>query len=173
MFQRKILEAYYIVLGKPTLSEQLQPDRLNLFRNGVTWLHHSVNILTLKYLFSGVLILNSTITFSKSDPSITFFDKFGPLLEVKLGTKGIWWCWFRDRQLFFKFCAKLIQCLLLFFEEILVNETQYNGIFKSANSGHSFSTRFFYKQTSEPHCCVFLKWNLRKCKPHAYKNMCV
>ena len=112
MFQRKDLEAYYIVLGKPTLSEQLEPDRLNLFRNGVTWLYYSVNILTLKYLFSGVLILNSTITFSKSDPRITFFCKFGPLLEMKLGTKGIWWCWFRDRQLFFKFCAKLIQCLI-------------------------------------------------------------
>ena len=30
-FQPKVLEAYYIVLEKPTLNEQLQPDRLNLF----------------------------------------------------------------------------------------------------------------------------------------------
>ena len=36
MFQRKALEAYYIVLEKPTLNEQLEPERLNLFRNGVT-----------------------------------------------------------------------------------------------------------------------------------------
>ena len=34
--QRKVLEAYYIVLEKPTLNDQLEPDRLNLFRNGVT-----------------------------------------------------------------------------------------------------------------------------------------
>ena len=33
---RKVLEAYYIVLEKPTLNDQLEPDRLNLFRNGVT-----------------------------------------------------------------------------------------------------------------------------------------
>ena len=35
-FQRKVLEAYYIVLEKPSLSDQFEPDRLNLFRNGVT-----------------------------------------------------------------------------------------------------------------------------------------
>ena len=35
-FQRKVLEAYYIVLEKPSLNDQLEPDRLNLFRNGVT-----------------------------------------------------------------------------------------------------------------------------------------
>ena len=35
MFQRKVLEAYHIVLENPTLNEQLEPDRLNLFRNGV------------------------------------------------------------------------------------------------------------------------------------------
>ena len=35
-FQRKVLEAYYIVLEKPTLNDQLEPDILNLFRNGVT-----------------------------------------------------------------------------------------------------------------------------------------
>ena len=35
-FQRKVLEAYYIVLEEPTLNDQLDPDRLNLFRNGVT-----------------------------------------------------------------------------------------------------------------------------------------
>ena len=35
-FQRKILEAYYIVLLRPTLNDQLEPDRINLFRNGVT-----------------------------------------------------------------------------------------------------------------------------------------
>ena len=29
MFQRKVLEAYYIVLEKPTLNEQLEPGRLN------------------------------------------------------------------------------------------------------------------------------------------------
>ena len=34
--QRKVLEAYYTVLEKPTLNDQLEPDRLNLFRNGVT-----------------------------------------------------------------------------------------------------------------------------------------
>ena len=44
IFQRKVLKAYYIVLEKPTLNEQLEPDRLNLFRNGVTWLYYSVNI---------------------------------------------------------------------------------------------------------------------------------
>ena len=31
MFQQKILETYYIVLEKPTLNEQLESDRLNLF----------------------------------------------------------------------------------------------------------------------------------------------
>ena len=36
MFRRKVLDAYYIVLEKPTLNKQLVPDRLNLFRNGVT-----------------------------------------------------------------------------------------------------------------------------------------
>ena len=34
--QREVLEAYYIVLEKPTLNDQLERDRLNLFRNGVT-----------------------------------------------------------------------------------------------------------------------------------------
>ena len=33
MFQRKVLETYYIFLEKPTLNEQAEPDRLNLFRN--------------------------------------------------------------------------------------------------------------------------------------------
>ena len=50
MFQQKVLETYYIFLEKPTLNEQVEPDRSiyfeNLFRNGVTWLCHSVNILT-------------------------------------------------------------------------------------------------------------------------------
>ena len=31
MFQRKVLEGYYIALEKPTLNEQLEPDRLNPF----------------------------------------------------------------------------------------------------------------------------------------------
>ena len=31
MFQRKVLEAYYIVLEKPILNEHLEPNRLNLF----------------------------------------------------------------------------------------------------------------------------------------------
>ena len=31
IFQRKVLEAYYIVLEKPTLNEQLEPERINLF----------------------------------------------------------------------------------------------------------------------------------------------
>ena len=35
-FQWKVLEAYYIVLEKPILNGQLEPNRLNLFRNGVT-----------------------------------------------------------------------------------------------------------------------------------------
>ena len=35
MFQRKVLEAYSIVLAKPTLNVQLESDRLNLFQNGV------------------------------------------------------------------------------------------------------------------------------------------
>ena len=35
-FQRKVLEAYYIVLEKPSLYDQLESDRSNLFRNGVT-----------------------------------------------------------------------------------------------------------------------------------------
>ena len=34
-FQQKVLEAY-IILVKPTFNDQLEPDRLNLFRNGVT-----------------------------------------------------------------------------------------------------------------------------------------
>ena len=46
MLQRKVLEAYYIVLEKSPLNEQLEPDRLNLFRNGLTRLYYSVNILT-------------------------------------------------------------------------------------------------------------------------------
>ena len=46
MFRQKVLEAYYIVSEKPALNEQLEPDRLNLFRKGVTWLYYSVNILT-------------------------------------------------------------------------------------------------------------------------------
>ena len=36
MLQQKVLEAYYIVLEKPTLNEQLEAARLNLFRNSVT-----------------------------------------------------------------------------------------------------------------------------------------
>ena len=36
MFEEKVLEAYYTVLEKPTLNEQFEPDRLNLFQNGVT-----------------------------------------------------------------------------------------------------------------------------------------
>ena len=36
MFQRKVLEAYHIVPKKATRNEQLEPDRLNLFRNCVT-----------------------------------------------------------------------------------------------------------------------------------------
>ena len=31
MFQRKVLEEYYIVLERPTLNEQLERNRLNLF----------------------------------------------------------------------------------------------------------------------------------------------
>ena len=34
-FQWKVWGAYYIVLVKPILNDQPQPDRLNLFRNGV------------------------------------------------------------------------------------------------------------------------------------------
>ena len=45
-FHQKVLEVHYIVLEKPTLNEQLGPDRLNLFRNGLTYLYCSVNILT-------------------------------------------------------------------------------------------------------------------------------
>ena len=45
MFQRKFLEPYYIVLEKPTLNEQLEPDILNLFWNSETWLYYSVIIL--------------------------------------------------------------------------------------------------------------------------------
>ena len=45
MVQRKVLRAYYIVLEKPTLNGQLEPDRLNLFRNGVTLLYYSANML--------------------------------------------------------------------------------------------------------------------------------
>ena len=33
MVQRNVLEAYYIALEQPTLIEQLEPDKLNLFRN--------------------------------------------------------------------------------------------------------------------------------------------
>ena len=36
MLQQKVLEAYYIVLEKPALNEQLEAARLNLFRNSVT-----------------------------------------------------------------------------------------------------------------------------------------
>ena len=36
MFQRKVLEAYYIILEKPTLNVQREPDRINLFRNDET-----------------------------------------------------------------------------------------------------------------------------------------
>ena len=36
MFKGKVLEAFYIVLEKRTLNEQLGLDRLNLFQNGVT-----------------------------------------------------------------------------------------------------------------------------------------
>ena len=47
MFQQEFLEAYYIALEEPTLNEQLEPNRLNLFQNGVTWSRYHVNILTL------------------------------------------------------------------------------------------------------------------------------
>ena len=47
MFIWKVLVTYYIVLEKSNFNEQLQPDRLNLFLIDVTWLYHSVNILTL------------------------------------------------------------------------------------------------------------------------------
>ena len=36
IFQRKVLEAYYINLEKPNPNEQLEPDRLSLYQNGVT-----------------------------------------------------------------------------------------------------------------------------------------
>ena len=42
MFQRNVLEAYHIILEKLILNEQLEPSRLNLFRNGVTWLYFLV-----------------------------------------------------------------------------------------------------------------------------------
>ena len=35
-FQRKVLGAYYLILEKPILNDELEPDRLNLLRNGVT-----------------------------------------------------------------------------------------------------------------------------------------
>ena len=35
MFQQNVLETYYIVLEKPTLNEQVEPESLNLFGNGV------------------------------------------------------------------------------------------------------------------------------------------
>ena len=44
MFQWQVLKTHHIVLEKPILNEQLEPDRLNLFRNGVTCC--DVNILT-------------------------------------------------------------------------------------------------------------------------------
>ena len=34
--EQKFLETYCIVPEKPTLNEQLEPDRLNLFQNDVT-----------------------------------------------------------------------------------------------------------------------------------------
>ena len=43
-FKLKVLEAYYIVLEKPPLNDQIDPDRLNLFRNAVTCLCFYVNI---------------------------------------------------------------------------------------------------------------------------------
>ena len=46
LFQWNVLEAYYIVLEKPTLNVQLELNRLNLFRSDVTWLYYSVKILT-------------------------------------------------------------------------------------------------------------------------------
>ena len=46
MFQQKVLEAYYIVLEKPNLNQQLKPSRLNLFRKKLTSLYYCVNILT-------------------------------------------------------------------------------------------------------------------------------
>ena len=44
MLQRKVLETYYIVWEKPTLNDQIEPDRLNLFENCVTWFYFYVNI---------------------------------------------------------------------------------------------------------------------------------
>ena len=39
----------------------------------------------------------------------------------------------------------------------VLNETQYNEIFKSVISGYCFSLRFFFiSNISEPHCCLFL-----------------
>ena len=36
MFQQKVLVTYYVVLEKPNLNEQLEPNRLNQFRNNIT-----------------------------------------------------------------------------------------------------------------------------------------
>ena len=44
-FQEKAQEAYFIVLEKPILHEQLKSDKINLFQNNVMWLYYSVNIL--------------------------------------------------------------------------------------------------------------------------------
>ena len=58
MFQQKVLEAYYIVLEKHTLNEQLESEWLNLFWNGVTCLYYSVNILTPWYIYIYIYIYN-------------------------------------------------------------------------------------------------------------------
>ena len=77
MFQRKVLEAYHIVLEKPTLNEQLGPDKINLLRNGVTWLYYSGNILTtwvFKLVCIHVIFFNSSckITILCTDDGIKF-----------------------------------------------------------------------------------------------------
>ena len=36
VFQQQVMQVHYIAIGKPNFNEQLEPDRLNLFRNGVT-----------------------------------------------------------------------------------------------------------------------------------------
>ena len=85
------------------------------------------------------------------------------------GRKGGDFC-----PLFFKFAPK-IPFLRIFlprnFKGLCFKRNPVYEIFKRAICGWSFSTRaFLISSTSEPHCCLSLTWNLRKCKRHPVNN---
>ena len=115
--------------------------------------------------YSGLLILNSGISFWNTVPKITFFWQIWPwtlkvlCLKLNLVQRGIWLCWFRDWQLF------LGEIVVLKLQSSMKrNQVQWD-IQDCKFWIQFFNMLFLISNTSEDHCCLFLKWNFRKCKP--------